>query len=278
MVNIPFMLGTLASMKLCGNNYYENEWQTLLNFCRFRLTYELDAKVGKQTENGAGYAVSHYKGVARVVPDLDSAGCLRFFLAKEEQQNIHLDLIANEVIAPQRPVYIGTKKGKSPMPDIRLHFCKKDIDTIAFVYSQPDGEGIWDYGGRRIRGWIQANEGIFKNINELTDAAKDLAGKAGGLAAGMKVNAEEMKKKVAELQKNGNSSQEIAIEMKKMLSGEAIPAEMNELLKVTFIVNVNNRNSILVNQKFDARQINPKMNDVIEYGYMTIKLEHDPKK
>jgi hypothetical protein len=33
---------------------------------------------------------------------------------------------------------------------------------------------------------------------------------------------------------------------------------------------------ILINQRFDAKEINPSTADAIVYGYLTIKLTHTP--
>jgi len=71
MANIPFMLGLLHQALILDNNSAvnsENEIKELRNFCHFKITIDMDAKIGK----GGGYTLAHLKGTAKVVAELDS--------------------------------------------------------------------------------------------------------------------------------------------------------------------------------------------------------------
>jgi len=283
--NIPLMLSLIGQSQLLENNYvlnFNTELDELRNFCHFKLTVDMDIKVGRD----GGYVLTHLKGTAKVVTELDSVKCLKFVLDKEEQAKIKLDVIANEIIAPgPHPVYIGSKIGESPMPFIDIHFCDEGNDSIYVFRSVPKGgNGMWrNPGGPPLNIWINSLDAQFQDSKQLAAdaeaAASDYKNDPSKIDA-MKQEANAMQAKLAAMRQSGKSPAMMAEEIKKMMDkGEkATQQPVVRLSQLKFPVKLFNYNKVLINERFDAKQINPDAAPVIVYGYLTIKLEHDPKK
>lgn len=274
--NIPLILGLDRQVAMLGGSSAD-QWQELLNFCHFKLTYEVDIKEGA---NG-GYIIAHYKAQAKVVAELDSIKCVTFQLDKSEEANIHATLITNEMTAPgPHPVYAGTMKGKSPLPIFNFHFCRSGVDTLKLNYLQPDGVAIWNVPqSRPLNAFMLVSENVFKNPGEAEAEAIEIKDNASGLKNSIMVDEAEVKKKIAELQKKGLPPMQMAAEIKKIMEMQQSNTvqTINAAGMLMLPVTVQNKSSVLVKQTFDAKQMNPLISKGLVYGYIHITFEHDPK-
>jgi hypothetical protein len=53
------------------------------------------------------------------------------------------------------------------------------------------------------------------------------------------------------------------------------------MIKITplrFPVGFTTGGKLLINERINAKEVNPEMAEAIVYGYLTIMLEHNPKK
>jgi hypothetical protein len=59
-------------------------------------------------------------------------------------------------------------------------------------------------------------------------------------------------------------------------SNSVVETQTSELMRIRLPLKVTNMDPVLINQRFDAKEINPSMANAIVYAYLTIKLQHDP--
>ncbi|HEY8690499.1 MAG TPA: hypothetical protein VIM07_14785 [Chitinophagaceae bacterium] len=282
--NIPFLIGLLREFQLTGGTTLndDKEINEIFNFCHFKLTVEMDIKTGA----GQIYTLAHLKGSAKVTYELDSVKCLKFLLDKDEKGFMKLDIIANEFIAPgPHPVYIDVKQAETPIPDIDIHFCTQGSDSIYLHHFIPanHARGLWQVPGvPNAPMWINALDNYFiDQKQQAADAeaiAMDYKNNPQKVAA-MKQNAEAMKKELEELRNSGLSREQMAAEMKKIMEqGEQLTQlAVVQVAQLKFPVKLQTGSETLFNETFDAKKINPVQANMIVYGYLKIKLEHDPK-
>jgi hypothetical protein len=118
----------------------------------------------------------------------------------------------------------------------------------------------------------------FKNLDQLKQLAT--SGKAQQAADQMKAQAEKLKvqmQNVANQLKSGNGSLQ---DYQKILalSQKAKDVSNNQsvapIIYVDFEVPVQNQDTMIIKKDFDAKQINPRLADVITYGYYKIRLQN----
>jgi hypothetical protein len=281
--NIPFLFGLLREFELTGGTINEDkEINEILNFCHFKLTVEMDIKTGA----GRAYTLAHLKGSAKVTYELDSVKCLKFLLDKDEKGFMKLDVIANEFIAPgPHPMYIDVKQAETPIPDIDIHFCTQGSDSIylhGFIPAN-HARGLWQVPGTpNAPMWINALDNYFIDQKQMAaDAeatAMDYKNNPQKVAA-MRQNAAAMKQKMMALQQSGLPPSQMAAEMKKIMEqGEQLTQiPIMQVAQLKFPVKLQTGSETLFNETFDAKKINPVQANIIVYGYLKIKLEHDPR-
>lgn len=290
--NIPFLCGVLKNYELTAggslsgpaqyalDNDCLKEIDELYNFCHFKLTVEMDIKTGA----GRAYTLAHLKGSAKVTTELDSVKCLKFLLDKDEKGFMKLDVIANEFIAPgPHPVYIDVKQAETPIPDIDIHFCTQGSDSIylhGFIPAN-HARGLWQVPGTpNAPMWINALDNYFIDQKQMAaDAeatAMDYKNNPQKVAA-MRQNAAAMKQKMMALQQSGLPPSQMAAEMKKIMEqGEQLTQiPIMQVAQLKFPVKLQTGSETLFDKTFDAKKINPVQANIIVYGYLKIKLEHD---
>ena len=59
-------------------------------------------------------------------------------------------------------------------------------------------------------------------------------------------------------------------------TSSVVETKTSEIMLIRIPIKVNNMDKVLINQGFDAKEINPAMAQAIVYAYLTIKLVHAP--
>ena len=242
----------------------------------------MDIKTGA----GQAYTLAHLKGSAKVTYELDSVKCLKFLLDKDEKGFMKMDVIANEFIAPgPHPMYIDVKQAETPIPDIDIHFCTQGSDSIYLHHFIPanHARGLWQVPGvPNAPMWINALDNYFIDQKQMAaDAeatAMDYKNNPQKVAA-MRQNAAAMKQKMMALQQSGLPPSQMAAEMKKIMEqGEQLTQiPIMQVAQLKFPVKLQTGSETLFDETFDAKKINPVQANIIVYGYLKIKLEHDPR-
>lgn len=295
--NLPYIVGLARNIELFGADSKQSDdfIQSIIKINNgFELTIEMDVKIGKD----GGYHLAHLKGKCNVIPDFvkDSNQCYKWVVAEageygdawfyksKIQQSIDCNVIANEFVtqAGPRPVYIGTKKYITNLQAFHMDFCNPGKDTIvlsSFIPKPPEN-GTWQFPmGIKQDAGIMGAEQNFKNLDQMKELAT--SGKAQKASDQMQAQAEKLKaqmENVASQLKSGKASLQdyqkiLTLSQKaKDLSNDASIAPM---IYIDFEIPVQNHDKEIINKKFDARQINPKLDDVIIYGYYTIHLENN---
>ncbi len=295
--NLVYILGLARSEALLGNDSKKFDDDLLKRISQiyngFELTVEMDIKVGKD----GGYHLAHLKGKCNVIPDFvaDSNQCYKWVVADDQRkdaaglfkskigQAIDCDVVTNEFVtkAGPRPVYIGTKKYITNLSALHMDFCNPGKDTIVLssFIPNPQENGTWQFPmGVKAGAGIMGAEQNFKSLDQLKELAT--SGQAQSAAEQMKAQAEKLKaqmQNVASQLKSGNGSLQ---DYQKILalSQKAKDVSNNQsvapIIYVDFEIPIKNNDPEIINKKFDARQINPRLQDVITYGYYTIHLEN----
>jgi hypothetical protein len=260
----------------------------------FKLSIEMDIKIGKDN----GYRLAHLKGECHIIPAFqrDSNQCYTWVVADENltdiigfirpavQQTIDCNLIANEIISPpQAPklVYVGTRKYTSTLQSLAMDFCNPGHDTIMLTGFRPNPAtaGLWQipYAGPQNLG-ANGMEHFFED----EEARKKLAvdGEAQKAAGDMKQQAEQLKKQMEQLKSQMTGPQaganyEKMMELFNSTHKPGTAAVTGKILWLFFLMPVQNNSNVLVDKRFDAKEINPREAPVIQYGYYTIHIEND---
>ncbi|HTQ66971.1 MAG TPA: hypothetical protein VMI12_19395 [Puia sp.] len=269
---------------------YLQELDDIMN--SFTLSVDMDVKVGK----AKGYQISHVKGECKIGPDFqpNSNQCYKWVVLDDTKKignryaskalpQIDCKLIANEISAPGPvPVYIGTKKYTVNLQGLRMEFCDEEKDTILLTnfYPDPPENGLW-----KVPNSYPANLGVtgaqfFENMEERKRLAE--SGKAQEAADKYQQQNEQMiaqMKSIAEQMKTeaGNKSaadyQKI-MEMFNKVKESANNPPLAEMLDIDFEIPIQNNSPVLVDKKFDAKQINPKLEEALIYAFYTIHIEN----
>ena len=255
----------------------------LLGFPHFELTVELDTKVGEK----GSYTIAHLKSKSKIIVELDDKECIKFTLAKKEEEKIKADIITNEAIAPgPHGIYVGTKTYTSQSPIFKIRFCKIDgvpegdsLYLSTFIPLAPD-KGNWNVQGKLAPLGINSADRLFINIDQLKNDAENIKPEIDQKQLEeIKKKALEMAAKMKAMKANGNVDPSKMGEMvKQMMDNTHAIVETNtsELMRIKLPLKVTNMDAIVINQRFDAREINPVIAQPIVYAYLTIKLTHTP--
>lgn len=257
--------------------------EDLLGFPHFELTVELDTKIGEK----GNYIIAHLKSKSKVIAELDDKECIKFTLAKKEDGKIKADIITNEAIAPgPHGIYVGTKTYTSQSPVFKLRFCEIEgqpkgdsLYLSTFVPLAPD-KGNWNIRGVMSPLGINSADRLFINIEELKKDAKSIKPEVDeDQLEDIKKKALVMAEKMKAMQASGNiDPSKMGDMVKQMMSNTNAIVETNtsELMRIRLPLKINNMDKMLINQRFDAKEINPAIAQPIVYAYLTIKLEHTP--
>lgn len=283
---VPFMVSLDRDSKLLLGSDDMSFFEKIQDLGHFNLTIEMDAKMGKD----GGYIIAHLKGISKMTYELDSTDCLHIVPAWKENSNqgnwnsISMNVIALEMLLPKGtpPKYIGTKIYRSAFPKIKLNFCKQGADSVYFQTFNPDpgSDGTWLFvvpkaPTQRVPAGLMGVDRMFCDINDLEQEASKITAPPAMNEAALK----EIQKISADIQKNGVTPEK----MKKIqeLTQKSVQQAQEVALPISnfkFVVNFQNKNSVLLNHSFDAKQINPQLNNEIVYGYFKIKLEEASQK
>jgi len=298
MGSIPFMIGLYWDMRTMSGMEFTNgvlilkgsyspryDPKDLVRFPHFELTVELETKVG---EKGM-YTITHLKSKSKVIVELDDKECVKFTLAKQEEDKIKADIITNEAISPSpHGIYVGTKTYTSQSPIFKIRYCSIEgvptgdsIYLSTFVPLAPD-KGNWNVQGKMVPSGINQADRLFININELKNDAQNIKPEVDqNQLDDLKKNSLEMAGKIKAMQAAGNVDPMKMAEMVKQMmnnSGAVVQTQTSELMRIRLPLKVANGDKILINQRFDAKEINPVLTQPIVYAYLTIKLVHTPKR
>ena len=269
---------------LSGNSDAEFLNDIIYSIGRFKLTVEMDIKMGKD----GGYIIAHLKGKSNMIFELDSTDCLHIVPDWRESLNsgladkwnsVSMNVIALEMITPKGapPKYIGTKTYRSTFPKIKLNFCRQGGDSIYLQTFNPDpgGYGTWLYvipkaPPQRVPSGLMGVDRIFMDIADIENEAQQIKTPPPADEAALK----EIERLAADIQKNGAT----AAKMKKIqdLTQKSMQQAQETSLPLSnfkFAVSFQNKNAVLIDQTYDAKKINPQLAEEIVYGYFKIKLE-----
>jgi hypothetical protein len=296
LANIPFILSLSRQYTLLTGQEMEGTDQTklfkVLN--SFQLNIEMDIKVGKE----GGYMLTHLKGKAKIAPEFayNEDSCYQWVITedkpnslgepiKKADQKIDVDLLSNEVIYPkERPTYTGTKKYWTMLQQLKMDYCHPGKDTIlltGFIPTPPSG-GTWIYPHmpQPVPAGINSLDHYFQDINKIKELAE--SGKAQQQAAVAKEQAEKLIAQMKGLQQqmgnrrdasqiaNFQKMQNLATQTRQLFSNQNIAP----ISYIDFPLQIQNNTPTLFNKKFDAKEIDPKLANIIVYGYYTIDIEY----
>ncbi|HEV9036097.1 MAG TPA: hypothetical protein VGQ51_05735 [Puia sp.] len=292
--NIPLILNLLHDQAMVGST--DAGFRDLLTRLQkiwngFKLTIEMDIKVGK---NG-GYEIEHLKGEGHIIPAFrqDSNQCYKWVMADENRVNnqgfymastsqaLDCNLLDAEVITPaDRPKYVGTKFYRTTLKSLSMDFCNPGHDTIMLtnMYPNPATAGQWVYPVGILNLGDNNIDEFFQSIADRKRLTDD--GEAKQAAAQLKQQGEQLVAQMQALKSQlggpqGAANYEKMMEMKNKAHALTTTSVAGKLLYIDFLLPVHNNNPVLVDKRFDAKEINPSENAVIVYGYYTIRIDND---
>ena len=293
---IPFMNGLMfmcKGLQIYGNDFlkldytFHDRWkpkytvEELLAFPKFDLTIDLDTKIGEK----GNYTIAHLKSKSKVIAELNDKEGLRFTLSKKEEDKIKAAIVTNEAIATgPHGVYVGTKIYTSQSPIFKIKLCEmKDVSTGDSIYLatfkplSPD-KGNWNVQGKMAPLGINNADRLFISVEQIKNDAATINPQVDQQQLEqIKKNAMDMAAKVKAMQSNGNTDPKKMAEMvKEMMNNTTgiIENKTAELMRIRLPLKINNKDKLLINQRFDAKGINPSFAQPIVYAYLTIKVEH----
>jgi hypothetical protein len=176
-------------------------------------------------------------------------------------------------------VYVGTKKWKTPAPQLRIDFCNKGNDTALITSFQPDGKETWVLpkdGPRDLLFMGNILVTCFMDVDRLKKQANKEV---------MLLKMEQMKKEAAEFQKNyaagqAPSQSQISSMMSKakaLSSGSMVSDMMQEFSIGSYLIlpSPQNKNMRIFKERLDGKQLFPE-NTKIEHAWFDISLQQDP--
>ncbi len=292
LADIPFILGMAREAEMLGGpkgifaqQRNAERFNTLINFDRFKLTIDLDTKVGENQN----YDNLHFHGEGYVIGIFDSTDCVHWVPAGLQTQDKNMFLPVNLLVAEkayvgQHPEYTGTRNYFTPL-DLRTHFCENEgMDTMIFPISflpDPVNGSTWVSAGKTIN--MAADEfgiSLFKDAKKYKDeiANQSQNNNSQDIEERKRKN-QELLQKMTELKAKGLDKQQMMEEMSKLIkqaSTNSNTSNAKPASQVAFPIHFQNKNTVLIDEKFDAKKLNPSMADRIVYGTLTIKLEHTP--
>jgi hypothetical protein len=308
--NIPFIYSLIREKGLLGADVeaQSNEMMELENVLTgFRIYIDMDIKVGK----GGGYVLCHLKGKAKIAPDFEQEenqcyswvvteddpkivkywlGGQKYLIAKypvkKNTQQIILDLLANQIVAPSPivPVYAGTKQYQTILKSLRMDFCHPDDDSIlltSFVPFPDVRAGIWKIPqSRPVAMGINSLDTYFRDVKKTEQIGK--SGELQEQVALMKDEAEQLKTKMATLQSqmgNGRNKDNLGtyVELQKSLTQAEDMGNNEKISPAMYIVFKlpTQNNNVLVDKTYNAAEINPSLSQAIVYGKFSVNIKHE---
>lgn len=291
--NIPVLFGLARNYLLLGGNENDIDISKLFKVLNsFHINIEMDIKIGK----GNGYYLAHLKGKAKIAPEFHYGpdSCYQWVIiddkpneigepVKKGDQKINVDLLDNEVVTKDRPIYTGTKKYWCTLSQLKMDYCHPGKDTIlltGFIPDPPMG-GTWQYPGIVVPAAINGLDEYFRDFNKMKELAQSGAVKS--QAEKMKVQAEKLAQQMKSMQGkmgsihdpsqigNYQKIMEMVNQTREMTNNQ----NLAPVMYIDFPLQIQNNNTILVKKRFDAKEINPKMAEVIVYGYYTVDIEYE---
>jgi hypothetical protein len=176
-------------------------------------------------------------------------------------------------------VYVGTKKWKTPPPQLRIDFCGNGNDTALISSFQPDGKETWvipKEGPKDLLFMGNILVMCFMDVDRLKkEANKEV----------MLKKMEQMKKEAAEFQKNYAAGQapsqsqirSMMSKAKALSSGSMVSDMMQEYAVGSYLIlpSPQNKNMRIFKERLDGKQLFPQ-NTKIEHAWFDITLEQDP--
>jgi len=295
--NLTYILGLMRQEALLGTDndgFFQDYLARLLRVWNgFELKIEMDVKIGKD----GGYRIAHLKGHGHIIPAFqrDSNQCYKWTVADENSVDIlgfykpkslptiDCDLIDNEMVTPPqapRMTYVGTKKYTVMLENLSMNFCDPGHDTIMLTGFTPNpaSAGLWQvpYSGQVNLG-VTGTEQYFEDINAKKKLADDGEAKRG--ADEMKDQAEKLKAQMEALKSQMTGPQaganyEKMMEMVNKARSLSTTAAVGKILYLDFLLPVRNNDAVLVDKRYDAKDLNPSLSPVLVYGYYTVHIEN----
>jgi hypothetical protein len=293
LADIPFILGMAREAEMLGGgpkDFFSQQknsqrFNTLINFDRFKFTIDLSTKVGENQN----YDNLHFHSEGYVIAIFDSTDCVHWVPAGLQAQDKNMFLPVNLLVAEKayigsHPEYTGTHNYFIPL-NLKTHFCDNEgkdtmIFPISFLPDPPTGS-TWVSEGKTIH--MAADEygiSIFKDAQKYKDEIVTQNQNSNSQDAEEKKRKnQELLDKMNQLKASGMDKQQMMEEMSKLIrqaSSNSNASSSRPASQLAFPIHFQNKNSVLIDEKFDAKKLNPSMADKIVYGNLTIKLEHAP--
>lgn len=296
--NIPQIFSLYKNYALVSGNTTESS-DVVTNIFKilnsFQLNVEMDIKIGKNGE----YFLTHLKGKAKITPEFDynkKEKCYNWVIAEDQpdgvgqpvkklNQKMDVDLLDNEMIVPKgAPVYTGTKKYWCSLQQLNMDFCNPGKDTILLSGFSPNPSymaGTWKYpGGTSSLAAINGLDHFFQDIIKMKALAQ-----SGAVQQQENITKEQAEKLEAQMKKIaaevGNKRDPASIAkyqefINKMNSGKQLFSNQNiaPMMFIDFPLQIQNNTATLFNKRFNAKEINPTISDVVVYGYYTVDIEY----
>ena len=265
----------------------------------FYMILEMDLKVGRS----GGYTYSHVKSdPVKIAPDLNykEGRCNAWvvilnqpnslgFPVKDMYQTIHFNLLANEFHTQgESPEYKGTKKYLNHLQFLKMDFCDPGKDSLLLTSIQPDppgGPGFFARGYRVMLAGLAAGDRFFMNEKEMKELA--VSGKA---QQQMNTNVSQMQDRLAQMQslaaQMGGTHDSASLaklnqikDMNNQVRSMNNNSNLAPMFYIYFLLKPNNKDNIIANMKFDAKEINAgtRLEEIIMQGEYKVRIEYRPK-
>jgi hypothetical protein len=295
LANIPLLFGACRDLVLLTNSRTtdDNFIKDFFNFDRFKLTLDVDCKMG-----GEGmYQLAHLKGdnYIRALPADSGSGpqhCVKWVVLNKTSSNLKLNLAAGDVIAPAeaRPTYIGTHDWYSLAPSFFFHSCDQGEDTLIIHEITPVGfKEMWQVprigpmDQPIIRSLLMS---CFLDKDKLQEQAAQLQANQGALEAQMQAKIQKIQQEMAKAGQAGQSgqatnAQQMASMSKMMSMSDEIKQSMDQYApslpgNYMFEVHLHNGDKMMINEKIDGKKLFPD-NSAIVFANFSIQVVQDSK-
>lgn len=295
--DIPFLLAISRQSILLGSHdeSLDKQFEKLMNDDQFRLTIDVETNVG----HAPVFQVMQYHSDGYVVAvwDDDSTGCLKWIPVSakgDKNMLIYTQLREARITGPSPHLeYAGTHDFYADVM-LKAHFCQNEQHDTLFIKShllpEPANKYIWTMAGTTVPGGVFESFSGFQLFIDPMKAGMETAREAqsGELQKNLQqnviANGQEALQKAKQLQQmQGKMS---AGEMQSMLnqafqSANSANSGLNSLSTntVKLPVDVSNKNTVLIDQTFDAADFNPTaaQQGLISTGKIRVRLEYKPR-
>lgn len=286
-LNLILIFSTERQLQLLGINKEEFWTEKAFLFNRFKLSFDISAKVGA---NG-GYQLSQLKTQNWFTAIPDSNCRLLWILVEPMINKIQGELVAAEWRGPKADFpYTGPKIWNSEVPKMRLDFCRPGIsftDTLDVYQFDADGFAeSWrlpePMGNKKI---LVVNNSLMASFTDVKKVRKQAAQIKNDPAYLEKMKAEAMKFQAMmnqnrlrsmSIEKTSIESLKFAAELQKNSRAISDKIHQNAVGKYHFEPVLHNKEAIVIEEKLNGKDLFPE-NTATEYAWFFLKLEHDPK-